>query len=302
MDYRKIFFSKNLRLKILSWLKWVPDYVMLPIQYKLQTGKKLNLKNPKRFTEKLQLYKTSYRNDLLPICVDKAEVKNYIASLGLVDIVIPTLGLYEKAEYIDFHNLPEKFVIKTTDGGGGNNIIVCRDKNKLNISETVKKLNSWLNIKNINAGREWAYTGIKKSQIIVEDFLENEIDPKAGIDDYKIFCFNGKPYCIVRDIDRYIGHKRNFYDLNWNNLHIKNDCPGFDDSNIKPPSKLNEMLEVASKLSKPFPFVRVDLYQVKNKIYFGELTFYPWSGYVNFYPEEFDYKLGELFDISSFNK
>ena len=219
MNYRKILSSREVRLKILNLLKWVPDKVMLPVQYKLQTGKSLNLKNPKRFTEKIQYYKINYRNQLLPICVDKYEVRNYIKDNNLSGILTKFYGVYNRGEDINFDSLPDQFVIKTTDGGGGNNIIICRDKKDLNIPDTIKKLNSWLNVKNVNAGREWAYTGIKKSQIIIEEYLENELNPEAGIDDYKIFCFNGEPYCIVRDVDRYIGHKRNFYDVNWNNLH-----------------------------------------------------------------------------------
>ena len=198
---------------------------------------------------------------------------------------------------IDFAALPDRFVVKTTDGGGGENIFICRDKNSLNVEELKTKLRSWKDKKNVNPGREWAYTLIKESRYIVEEYLENEVNPEAGISDYKFFCFNGKPYCIAYDIDRYIGHKRNFYDVEWNNLHVTTDCETFDDSLVPRPEGLEDMCKVAEILSQDFPFVRVDLYYIKGKVYFGELTFYPWSGYVKYKPEEFDYQLGELMKI-----
>ena len=205
------------------------------------------------------------------------------------------------AEDIDFATLPNRFVIKATDGGGGQNVLICRDKSKLDITSSIDRINSWLNHKSGNVGREWAYTGIKKSRIIVEEYLENDLHPEAGLEDYKFFCFDGKPYCVVNDCDRYIGHKRNFYDLDWKNLGISSDCPTFEGRGSKP-AGLDQMIEVATELTKGFPFVRMDLYYANGKVYFGEFTFYPWSGYVKFHPAEFDYKLGDLFDISSFHK
>lgn len=282
-------------------LSFVPDATMLKWQYRIKTGRKLNLKNPQRFTEKLQLYKMYYRNPALPVCVDKYAVRGYIEQLGLGSLLNNLYAVCDRAEDIDFEQLPDRFVVKTTDGSGGNNILICRDKSQLDIPAAIARINSWLDTKSVNAGREWAYTGIDRSRIVVEEFLENEANPQAGIEDFKFFCFDGKPHCIVNDCDRYIGHKRNFYDLNWNNLHISSDCPAFEDNGEKP-AGLEEMTEIASELSKGFPFVRIDLYYTGGKVRFGEFTFYPWSGYVNFAPKEFDYELGALFDTSSFTK
>lgn len=300
MDYKKLIKNQSTRFAILKLLSVIPDRIMLSWQYKIKLGRKLNVKNPKRYTEKLQLYKMYYRNPDLPTCVDKYEVREYIKSKGLENILNKLYGLYEKAEDIEFNKLPKRFVIKTTDGGGGNNIIICKDKDNLDIHRTIHTVNSWLNKKDVDPGREWAYTGMKKSQIIVEEYLENELHPEAGISDYKFLCFSGNPYAVVYDIDRYIGHKRNFYDMNWTNLYVTSDCPGFNDKNNQPPEGFDAMRQVAETLSLGFPFVRVDLYYIRGQVYFGELTFYPWSGYVQFSPDQFDFELGEQFDISSF--
>ena len=294
MDYKKILRSQKVRFLILKFLSFVPDSIMLKLQYRIKMGFKLNLANPQRFTEKLQWYKIHYRNKLMGICVDKYEVRKYVESKGLDNTLNKLYCVCSDPDEIDFAALPDRFVIKTTDGGGGENIFICRDKSSLDVPQLKKTLLSWKDKKNVNPGREWAYTLIKQSRYIVEEYLENEVNPEAGISDYKFFCFNGNPHCIAYDIDRYIGHKRNFYDIEWNNLHVSTDCDTFDDNLVPRPDGLEDMCKVAEILSKDFPFVRVDLYYIKGKVYFGELTFYPWSGYVKFSPEEFDYQLGAL--------
>lgn len=297
MDYKKIFRSQKVRFLILKMLSFIPDSIMLKLQYRIKMGRKLDLRNPERFTEKIQCYKIRFRNPMMGQCVDKFEVRKFVESKGLGATLNQLYQVCSNPEEIDFGALPERFVIKSTDGGGGENIFICKDKSAIDISETVSVLRKWKNKKNINAGREWAYTCIDESRYIVEEYLENESDPAAGISDYKFFCFNGKPYCVVYDIDRYIGHKRNFYDTQWNNLHVTSDCPGFEDDGIEKPTGLDEMLKVAEILSADFPFVRVDLYYISGQVYFGEMTFYPWSGYVKFIPEGFDSELGRQFVI-----
>ena len=297
MDYKKIFRSQKLRFGILRILAFIPDSLMLRLQYRIKMNRSLNLRKPETFTEKIQWYKIHYRNPLIGQCVDKYEVRKYVESKGLSSTLNKLYSVCSDPSEIDFNVLPERFVIKSTDGGGGENILICRDKASLNITETVDRLKKWKNKKNVNAGREWAYTCIEESRYIIEDYLENESNPEAGISDYKFFCFDGKPYCVVYDIDRYIGHKRNFYDIEWNNLNVTSDCPGFEDDGGNKPDGLEEMLKVAEILSSGFPFVRVDLYYIKGKVYFGEMTFYPWSGYVRFRPEVFDFELGKQFSL-----
>jgi hypothetical protein len=262
----------------------------------MKLGRKLNLTNPERFTEKLQYYKMRYKNPILGICVDKYEVRKYLRQKGLNNILNELFLVADSANDIDFSKLPDQFVLKTTDGGGGENVIICTNKSIVNINELKKKLSGWKNKKNVNAGREWAYTQSPKSRIIAERYLENKANPKAGIEDFKFLCFHGSPRYVIIDKDRYIGHKRNFYTIEKQRLNVESDCKQFDEDYIFP-FNYNEMVDIARKLSEDFPFVRVDLYNVNGKIIFGELTFYPWSGYVQFNPDKFDFTLGKEFDI-----
>lgn len=299
MDYKTILPSRKLRFFILKLLKFVPDKIMIPLQYYIKVGRKCKLQNPTLWTEKLQLYKMYYRNPLLGVCVDKYEVRNYIGQKGLCENLVKLYGVYDNANDIDFNILPNQFVLKTTDGGGGNNIVIVKDKTLLDIDTLRKQLNSWINVKDVNAGREWAYTQIKKSQIIAEELLINNVEPEAGVEDFKILCFHGEPKYIIVDKDRYIGHKRNFYDLEWNKIDVTTDYPQFNTPYPKP-KNLDKMLEIAKALSSDLPFVRVDLYNIDGQIYFGELTFYPLSGYIKFVPIEFDEHLGSLLDEKTF--
>ena len=295
-EYKKYIKSPKLRNKILNLLWFVPDSVMLKLQYRIKLKRKLNLKNPKRYTEKIQWYKIHYRNSLMHKCVDKYLVRKYVKEKGLENILVKLYGRYDSIYDVDFNKLPQSFVIKTTHGGGGLNVIVCKDKKQLDFGEISEKLSSGNKpFKARSGGREWAYYGLKPG-IIVEELLINTKNPEAGINDYKIFCYNGKPEYIVVDVDRYIGHKRNFYNTEWENLHVTSDCPSAD-REIEKPRKLDEMLKIASKLSEGFPYVRVDLYEVGERVFFGEMTFYPWSGYVQFIPDKFDFKLGNKFAL-----
>lgn len=297
MDYKKVFKTRKCRSAVLSILRFIPDSVMLPLQYKIKLGRRLNLKNPQRYTEKLQWYKMHYRNPVMHQCVDKYQVREYIKKKGLEEILIPLIAHYDNIEKVEWDKLPEQFVMKTTHGGGGLNVLVCKNKAELDFAEIKDKLSFENNpVKQNTGGREWAYYSLCPS-LVVEELLVNQENPAAGMNDYKIFCYNGKPKYIVVDVDRYIGHKRNFYDVEWNNMHIGSDCPA-SDREIEKPVGFEKMLEIANKLSEGFPYVRVDLYNNGGKIYFGELTFYPWSGYVQFEPDEADYMFGNDFELS----
>ena len=299
MNYKILFKSQNLRFRILKMLSWVPDSVMLPLQYRIKMGRSCNLKNAQRWTEKLQLYKMYYRNPVLGKCVDKYEVRSFVEDKGLSSNLVKLYGVWDRVDDIDFNQLPSSFVLKTTDGGGGENVMLVKDRKKLNIDELRKNFHSWQSVKDTNAGREWAYTQIQKSRIIAEELLINKENPEAGIEDFKILCFSGVPKYIIVDKDRYIDHRRNFYTTTWKRIRVTTDHEQFEDL-YPEPKNLGEMLQIASKLSEDFPFVRVDLYNIDGKIYFGELTFYPWTGYVQFTPDSFDFELGKLMDCSSF--
>jgi hypothetical protein len=293
MNYKKIIKSQELRFKILGLLDFLPDKTMIKIQYRIKTGRKLNLKKPKRFTEKLQWYKLFYRDPLMTQCADKFNVRKYIAGKGYDDILIPLYGVYENADEIGFKELPNEFVLKTTNGSHTN--IICKDKRKLDIGKTIKTLNSWVKDRPIKLGREWAYYDIKP-KIICEQLLKDDSNEFDGINDYKFICFNGKAQYVWIDVNRYVNHRRNFYDTEWNYIDVSTDVQNYGDT-IPKPAGLNEMVSIANDLAKDFPHVRVDLYWLNNKVYFGELTFYLLSGYEDFEPEKFDFLLGEQFKL-----
>lgn len=267
------------------------------MQYWIKFNRTLNIKSPNRFTEKLQHYKINYRNPDMCNCVDKYLVRGFVKSRGCEQYLNELYGIYDKADDINFAVLPEKFVIKTTDGGGGENILICRDKFTLDIPNVIKTVNNWRDKDVSSMTYEWAYIGAKSSRIIVERYLEDPKNMDLSIDDYKFFCFEGKVEFLVVDIDRYSGHKRNFYTKNWKLLDVSSDCPKAD-REVPQPEGLAEMIIVAEKLSSGFPFVRVDLYNIQNTVLFGEMTFYPWSGYVQFDPDKFDFELGNYFKIN----
>lgn len=299
MNYKFFLRTKRIRIYILSLLNWIPDKIMIPLQYRLHTGRKLNLKAPKRFTEKLQLYKLKYRNPLILVCTDKYEVRKVVEKIGLKEILVPLIGIYNNPSEIHFESLPNKFVIKTTDGGGSNEVYLCRDRCSISMEKLIERLNEWISAPKPlkQAGREWAYENGFPRRIIIEELLTD--GKNMDIPDYKFWCFNGKPiYCQV------IGNRSeketiDFFDMEWNHQPFRglnkacNNATGV----IPRPEKFDEMKDIAQKLSMDFPFVRVDLYQANGKVYFGELTFYPASGYGHFIPDEWDEKIGCLFNL-----
>lgn len=294
MNFYKKFLSKRLRFAILRFFKFVPDKQMIQFQYWMKLHRKLNLKNPRRYTEKIQYYKLYYRNEKMPICVDKYRVREYLESKGLSNILVKLYGVYEKVEDIPFETLPNKFVLKTSNGSGTN--IICRDKNKLSKEKILANVNKFLKQSSASAGREWAYAmGVPK--VIIEELLEDHNSLDGAIWDYKYLCFNGKPEYVVLDIDRFTNHKRNIYDVEWIDQHVISDHPCIDDRTFEKPKNYERMVEIATKLSEDFPAVRVDLYNINGRIYFGELTFFPWSGYVQFNPDSFDFEMGKKFRL-----
>lgn len=299
MNYKKIIRSQKTRSKILYLFSWVPDSIMLRMQYRIKMGFWPNFKHPKRFTEKMQLYKMKYRNPVMAQCVDKYEVRKYVEGKGLGHILNKLLGVYDSVSEINFDKLPSKFVTKTTNGGGGLNVLLVKDKSSCNFKEIKQKLLSWGAGKERkhkkSLGREWAYTGIKKSRIIIEELLEDNSNADGSIEDYKMMCFNGKFKSLWIDKNRYSDHHRGFWDENLNFLpNVKSDHDTFADPPALP-ANMDEMVKIAEKLSEDFPYARIDLYNIKGRIVFGEITFYPWSGYVRFTPDDFDRTLGHYF-------
>ena len=197
-------------------------------------------------------------------------------------------------EEIDFSSLPDEFVIKANNGCGTN--IFVTDKSKLDLPALAREVASWGKVNTISVGREWAYTNIVH-KIVVEELLVSFDDTQQNdLNDYKVLCFNGEPKVVWADVDRHIDHRRNFYDLEWNDLYVLSDCPNAEQP-IPKPFGLEKMLEIAKDIASDFPFVRVDFYSVNQKVYIGELTFYPWSGCVQYQPDEFDFRLGGYFTL-----
>ena len=268
---------------------------MLRAQYRIKMGFWPDFKHPKRFTEKLQLYKMKYRNPVMHQCVDKYEVRKYVEKKGLGHILNELYGVYDSPNEIDFEKLPEKFVMKTTTGGGGRNVIVVTEKRACNQHELQGKLSKWGDAYSLGplAGREWAYKECK-ARIVVEKFLEGG---ERKLVDYKFFCFNGVPKYLYVVTDRKPGEYAflGIYDIDFNKLPVYRCDERRQVEVVKKPKNYEDMIEVARKLSEDFPQVRVDLYNIDGKIYFGELTFYDGSGYFHYDPDEFDYEMGRCF-------
>ncbi len=292
---KKIYTNK----KLLSFLQKtrlkniLSDKLYLQIKYKKDYGRSINWKSPSRFDEKLQWLKLYYRNPLMCKLVDKYEVKSYVANIIGEEYIIPTLNVYNSFNDIDFSLLPDKFVLKCTHDSGG--LIICRDKDQLNIKDAKIKIENSLKKNFYYLMREWPYKYVRP-RIIAEKFIcENG---KLDLTDYKFYCFNGKPkYCQLIN-NRSSIETIDFYDENWIHQDFVGLNPKCKNSpnykNIPKPINYELMIELAKKLSKEFPFVRVDFYNLSGKIYFGELTFFPAGGFGYFTPEEWNYKLGKL--------
>ena len=297
MDYKKIFKSEKLRYAILNAMSFVPDIAMVKLQYKIKTGRKLNLRNPQRYSEKLQWCKLYYRNKLMSDCADKYSVREYVTSKGLESILNTIYGVYDSVEDINWDALPNQFVFKDTLGGGGRSMVFVYNKEAMDKEATIKILNSWLAMPTHkkNFGREWIYEG-RKHRIIAEKLLIGNAD--GDLPDYKFFCFDGKVFCSYM-MQNYTQHHEDgelgFLDRDFKLLTAyRKDFKAMTMQPAKPPH-YEEMVEMAERLSAGFPHVRVDFYNLGGEILFGEMTFFNASGYVLFEPDEFDFEMGEKF-------
>ncbi len=287
--------AKKLKYLIFNALAFVPDDLMLRFQYWVKFHRKLELKNPKRFSDIIQWYKIFWHDPVMLQCTDKYNVRSFVEKRGCGKYLNTLYQVVDKADDIDFGSLPEKFVIKTTDGGNGDNIVICSDKTKLNIPETIKLVNSWRHKHYERLSREWAYAGAKQAKVIVEKYIEDPDSNDGSIDDYKFLCYDGKFRFLWIDKDRFSNHRRGFWNERLEFLQgVSSDHPTFDNPPMLP-ENIHEMVEVAEKLSAGFPFARIDLYNVRGGVIFGEITFYPMSGYAKYTPDSFDYELGKYF-------
>lgn len=271
---------------------FLSDEYYLKLLFYHRLGYKLNLNNPQTFNEKLQWLKLNDQREEYSTMVDKIEAKKYVASIIGEKYIIPTLGVWNTVEEIEWNLLPNQFVIKSSDDSGG--VIVCKDKTTLDIEKAKKRLQRKNNYYKYN--KEYPYRNLKH-RIIAEEYLEDE--SKYELKDYKIFCFNGEPRLLFVATDRLKKGeetKFDFFDLEWNHLPFTNGHPN-NPNPIKKPTNFDEMLCIARKLSVGIPQVRIDLYNCNGKIYFGEITFFHWGGTMAFKPKEWDYKLGEMIHL-----
>ncbi|MBO5357299.1 MAG: glycosyl transferase [Clostridia bacterium] len=292
MDYKKIFKSREFRLKLINCLRFIPNKPYLKMVYKVKTGKKLNLKNPKGFCEKLNWLKINKIHPEYTDLVDKIKVREYITEKLGEDICFPVYGQWERYEDIDFEKLPNEFVLKCNHDSGSVKII--KDKSTIDHKELSKFFKARLKINPYAIGREYPYKNVKP-MIMAEKFMTPE--GESDINDYKFFCFNGKPEIMFIATERSIDCKFDFFDMEFNHLDIENIHP-MSDKNIEKPALFDEMKKIAAKLSEGMESVRIDLYQINGKVYFGEFTFFHGGGFWPFTPEVWEEKLGDLIDLS----
>lgn len=261
----------------------------------------VNWKHPKTFTEKLQWLKVYNHRPEYTMMVDKYAVKQYVADRIGWQHIIPTLGVWDKAEDINWDTLPKQFVLKTTHDGGSGGVVLCKDKMTFDKNVAIVKLNKSMSSDIYSALREWPYKNVKR-QVIAEKFMipnDKLNDPTYDLTDYKFFCFNGVPkFCqVIRD--RHTCESIDFYDMAWNHQGFVGLNPVARNglTPVARPEHFDEMKGICKTLSANVPFLRVDLYEINGDVYFGELTFYPASGFGHFTPPEWNKRLGELIQL-----
>jgi len=292
----KYMLPRNLSRKLRMYLSFLPDELYIRLFYYTATGRVLNLKNPTLFSEKQQWMKL---HDIHP------EYKNYVDKLAVREQVkerigdeynFPLLGHWKTFDEIDFDKLPDAFVLKCNHDSGSTKVI--RDKSKLSASDMAKlKKHFDYRVKQdyFYAGREYAYKGIEPC-IMAQQLMVDEKHPDESIEDYKFYCFNGEPRIVLVATDRNTGVKCDFFDMDFNWLDMRSTHPN-SDKNIQKPEKFEEMKKLAAKLSKGIKFVRIELYCINGRIYFGEYTFFAGGGLYLLNPIEWERRLGDWIDL-----
>ena len=283
---------KNVMLLPFNLLYKVSPEADLKVLFLLKQHYALDLKNPKTYNEKLQWIKLYDKNQLMPKCCDKYTVREYVKQQGCEEILNYLIWQGFDPEKIPFSKLPKKYVVKVTHGSTFN--IIQNGKNQITQKEIINKCRKWLKAKFLPCYGEWFY-GIERQRVIVENFIESADD--IQLRDYKVYCFHGEPKIIRVDTDRFTKHRTDIFDCNWK--HIPNEGLGFPTSGreIEKPGCLHELLEYARKLSNPFIHARVDFYIVRDKIYFGEITFTSGAGFDRFSSYDFDLMLGNYLKL-----
>lgn len=293
---------RRLIFQIIHYFPWIlSDKTYTKLMYYLWKGNKLNLFEPTLFSEKIQWLKLYDRKPEYTQYVDKALVKEHVASLIGEQYIIPTIKVWDKVKDIDWDILPDKFVLKTTHGGGNSGVIVVKEKKILNKQAAIEKLYKSMKQDIYADLREWPYKNVSR-RILAEVYMEdvNAYPEGSSLSDYKFYCFNGEPkYCqVIRNRDT--NETIDFYDMDWVHQEFVglNPVAKNGKTSVPRPKRLNEMVGICRTLSKIAPFIRVDLYDINDRIYFGEITFYPNSGLGTFTPQKWDRILGDLLKIN----
>lgn len=296
IDFRRIF-NRNIRGKIMYSLSFLPTKLYLQLFYFATTRKFIDFKNPKGYCEKLQWLKVNEKNTEYSKLVDKLAVREHIKNVLGEDYLFPLLGYWQSFDEIDFSKLPNEFVLKCNHDSGSTKVI----KNKSELTQADFDEMKVFYTKRLSrdfyyAGREYPYKGIKP-YIIAEQLMIDETAPEKSIEDYKFFCFNGEPKVMFVATDRATDCKFDFFDMDFNHLDLVNIHPNADKP-IPKPEKFEEMKELAAKLSKDMRHVRIDLYELNGKIYFGEYTFFHGGGFQLCHPVKWEQRLGDWIDIT----
>lgn len=279
--------SNKLFKKIRYALRFMPDEWYIQLNYFAHFKRFCDLNDPVTYNEKLNWLKLHDKNPLYTRIVDKYEAKEYVSELVGDDIIIPTLGVWDSFEEVDFDNLPSQFVLKCTHDSEG--LVIVTDKDKLDIAAAKQKIEAAMKQNFYYIGREWPYKNVKP-RIIAEKYMEDSTD--GELRDYKFFCFDGEPRALFIASERATDVKFDYFDMEFNHLDIKQKYPN---ASVPPhkPYNFEKMIELSKVLSAGFPHVRVDFYEVDGKLYFGELTFYHFSGFMPFEPDRWDKIFGD---------
>lgn len=278
-EYILLIWNLNRIIRQNRLIKKYSDLELITKLYKAGTGRDVDLVNANRYTEKLQWLKLYYRDKKMEMCADKYLVREYIRKKGYEYILNDVIGVWDNVDHINISELPQKFVLKATHGSGMN--LIVKDKSNINWFIWKKIMKLWLKQNIFIEGREWVYENLKP-KIICEKYME---DLSGELKDYKLICSRGNILFIQVDSNRFTNHQQTYYDTKWNKLPF---TTGESSTEEEEPKNLSKMIEIASELSKDFSTVRVDLYNLNGKIYFGELTFFGASGFYSFEPDEYD--------------
>ena len=291
IDYKEIFPNREKRVRFGSWLSFLPDGLYLRLLYRLKTGKRLHLRHPVGINEKMNWLKLHDIHPEYTEYVDKVKVRSVVERVLGPGYFFPLLGTWKHFRDIDFDKLPNEFVLKCNHDSGSVKII--KDKSKMNKEEMESFFEKRLSIDFSVLGRNYPYKNVERC-ILAEEYIKAE----GGINDYKFFCFDGVPTIMFIATDRATGDTRfDFYDMDFNHLDIVNIHPHSEKRIIQRPTCFDEMKDIAAKCSKGMKFVRIDLYEVDGKVYFGEYTFFHGGGFYLFKPDHWEKDLGDLIKI-----